>query len=155
METVLNLAEMLEITSCPDRRPAIIRGMKKDAVQLLQFFVCRDFRTDRQDAYQAEKVLSNLYVPSFPAILDRLYVVTCWRKDSRFHKEVIEYATDDGLTARSPHMDIEPLKGTVLYRWHKHRFPGNFRIPGPTHLSIRVLLDGAVQFESYILIEKK
>lgn len=125
-----------------------------DQIQLLQFIICRDFKTDRQDAYAAERVTSNLHVKKFPYYFDSLYVVTCWRKDSRFHKEVIEYSTPDGSVHKSPHMDIEPVTNSVLFRWHKHQFPANFEIKEPVILTVRVILDWKVFFESYIMIEK-
>jgi len=126
-----------------------------DQIRLLQFLVCEKFQQQKQDAYLVEAVLSNLYVDRFPYYFENLFVVTCWRKDHRFHKEVIEYATDYGTSVRSPHMDIEPIKDTVLFRWHTHRFPADFVIERPTTLQIRVILDWKVQWESYILIEQK
>ena len=50
-------------------------------------------------------------------------------------------------------MDIEPVTDTVLFRWHKHQFPSNFSILRPTLLTVRVVLDWKVQFETYIMIE--
>lgn len=123
-------------------------------IQLLQFFICREFREAKQDHYTAELVHSNIYAPRFPLYLDQLYVITCWRKDKRFHKEVIEYLTEDGATAKSPHMDIEPVTDSVLFRWHKHRVPPDFAIKRPTLLTVKVHLDWKVHFESYLLIEK-
>jgi len=124
-------------------------------IQLLQFFICENFKQDKQDGYLANRVRSNLYVPTFPYYFQDLYAVTCWQKDDRFHKEVLEYTTEDGSTVRSPHMDIEPLQGSVLFRWHTHHFPTNFSIKKPTTLHVKVLLDGHPIFHSYLLIEKK
>lgn len=129
--------------------------MEKDEIQLLQFFICRDFIPSREDSYRAESILGNLYVPAFPAALDSLFAVTCWRKDKKFHKEVVEYQTDEGEKIKSPHMDIEPVTNSVLFRWHKHRFPQKLRIERPTHLTVRVILDGKPVWESYILIEQR
>ncbi len=126
-----------------------------EEIRLLQFVICKKFQQHKQDAYLVESVLSNLYAPSFPFYLDPLYVVTCWRKDQRFHKEVIEYATDYGAVVRSPHMDIEPIKDSVLFRWHTHLFPRDFAIEKPTTLTIRVILDWKVMWESWILIEEQ
>ena len=123
-------------------------------IQLLQFFICKEFRQEKPDQYTAELVHSNLYARRFPFTLDKLYAVTCWRKDKRFHKEVIEYAADYGESARSPHMDIEPVTDHVLFRWHKHFFPTNFMIKQPAILTVRVILDAKVHFESYVMIEK-
>ena len=122
--------------------------------RLLQFFVCKEFRQQKQDAFSASGLQANLYVPRFPFRFRELYVVTCWQKDHRFHKEVVEYVTDYGTSARSPHMDIEPIEGSVLFRWHTHRFPTDFVIEKPTLLTIRVRLDGKAVFESHLLIEK-
>ena len=127
--------------------------VEKEKIRLLQFFVCRDFTASHQDAYLGQGVFGNLYTPSFPYRFEKLYAVTCWRKDERFHKEVIEYETDYGTKTRSPHMDIEPITDSVLFRWHKHRFPSSFVIEKPTHLTIRVILDWEVLWETYILIE--
>ena len=127
--------------------------MEKD-IQLLQFMICRDFITGREDTYTAEAVHSNLYVPRFPHNFTQTYAVTCWRKDKKFHKEVIEYETDDGIKIRSPHMDIEPVTNSVLFRWHKHQFPTDLVIKQPTLLTVRVILDWKVMFESYLMIEK-
>ena len=129
--------------------------MSTPQIRLLQFFVCNDFKTLHQDCYVGECIQSNMFVPRFPHHFDKLLVVTCWRKDHMFHKEVIEYVTEDGDTHRTPHMDIEPAKGSVLFRWHRHHFPKSFAIKKPTLLTIRVILDWKVHFESYILIEKK
>ena len=130
--------------------------MAFDEIQLMQFFVCEDFEADaQQDSYTAGKVQCNLSAPEFPHNFSNLVVVTCWRKDSRFHKEVIEYETDYGSSIRTPHMDIEPVRGSVIFRWHRHPFPPNFPIEKPTHLTIRVFLDMKLKFESYLLIEKK
>lgn len=123
-------------------------------IQLLQFFICKEFRQEKQDHFTAEFIHSNLYVSKFPFRFGKLYAVTCWRKDRRFHKEVIEYATDDGASRRSPHMDIEPVTDSVLFRWHKHVFPTDLPIKKPTVLTVRVILDRRVVFESYLLIEK-
>ncbi|MBI3306681.1 MAG: hypothetical protein HYZ84_02585 [Candidatus Omnitrophica bacterium] len=128
----------------------------KEKIQLLQFFICKDFQTsDEQDCYTAEGILSNKLVRRFPRALDDLHVVTCWRKDERFHKEVIEYETAYGKKLRTPPMDIEPVKGSVLFRWHKHRFPSDFLIEKSTLLTVRVFLDWQLSFETYIMIEGK
>ena len=124
-------------------------------IKLLQFLICEKFSQQKSDGYLAELVRSNLTLPRFPTYLADLYVVTCWRKDERFHKEVIEYATDYGTSVRSPHMDIEPVRDSVLYRWHTHHFPADFSIEKPTLLKIRVILDWEVQFESHLLIEER
>lgn len=124
-------------------------------IQLLQFFIAREFREMKQDSFAAGSILSNLSVTKFPYYFPRLYVVTCWRKDRRFHKEVVEYATDYGTSVRSPHMDIEPITDAVLFRWHTHRFPTDFVIDRPTTLTVRVILDGRVRHESHLLIEKR
>ena len=126
----------------------------RDEIQLLQFFICQEFEQEKQDYFRAERVHSNLYVSKFPYHFRKLYVVTCWRKDKRFHKEVIEYGTDYGTSTRSPHMDVEPVTDSVLFRWHKHPFPSNFPIEKPTTLTVRVILDAKPVFESYLLIEK-
>ena len=126
-----------------------------DQIQLLQFVICKEFREQKQDAFSADSVLSNLYVPEFPFYFTKLYAVTCWRKDDRFHKEVIEYATDYGASIRSPHMDIEPAKNSVLFRWHAHQFPTDFPIQKPTILTVRVILDWNVCWETYVMIEQK
>jgi len=123
-------------------------------VQLLQFFICKEFRQEKQDHFTAELVHSNLTAPKFPFRLGKTYAVTCWRKDRRFHKEVIEYVTDYGATRRSPHMDIEPVTDSVLFRWHKHAFPTDLAIEKPCLLTVRVILDRKAVFESYLLIEK-
>ena len=126
-----------------------------DQIQLLQFIICKDFREEaRHDQYQAESVLSNLYAPKFPLSLENLCAVTCWRKDKRFHKEVIEYETSDGSKHKSPPMDIEPITSHVLFRWHKHIFPGTLTLAEPTILTIRVILDWEIKFQTYIMIEK-
>lgn len=127
--------------------------MEKE-IQLLQFFVAKNFREEKQDHFTAEMIHSNIYTPRFPYHFGTLYAITCWRKDKRFHKEVIEYATDYGTTIRSPHMDIEPVTDSVLFRWHKHPFPIDFPIERPGLLTLRVILDSQMQFESYLLIEK-
>lgn len=123
-------------------------------IKLLQFVICKQFYEKKQDVFFADTVKSNLYVPSFPYYFDQMHAVTCWRKDSRFHKEVIEYSTDYGESFRSPHMDIEPAKDSVLFRWHAHQFPVDLEISQPTLLTIRVILDWEVHFESYLMIEK-
>ena len=123
-------------------------------IQLLQFVVCKDFQEESQDHFLASSVISNLYVPSFPHALNYLHAVTCWRKDSRFHKEVIEYETDYGASFRSPHMDIEPAKGSVYFRWHAHQFPQELVIEKAATITIRVILDWEVKFQSYIVVEK-
>ncbi len=124
-----------------------------DQIQLLQFFICKDFQPEQNDCYRAEKIHSNFYVTSFPHQFESLYAVTCWRKDKKFHKEVIEYETDYGTKTRSPHMDIEPVTNSVLFRWHKHQFPRNFAIEKPTILTVRVILDWEVKFETYMMVE--
>ena len=128
--------------------------MDTDHIHLLQFLICRDFRPHTQDSYIGESILGNIYAHSFPLTLDSYYAVTCWRKDEKFHKEVIEYETDYGHKVRSPHMDIEPVTSSVLFRWHKHRFPSTLTVEKPTHLTVRVILDWKIRWESYILIEK-
>ena len=125
-----------------------------DEIQLLQFLICHDFRQEKQDAFTAERVHSNIYVPSFPYHFPQMYAVTCWRKDKRFHKEVIEYQTDYGESLRTPPMDIEPITDSVLFRWHKHLFPQEMAIQKPCMLTIKVILDWQVTFESYIMIEQ-
>lgn len=125
-----------------------------DEIRLLQFLVCKRFRQDKQDFYTAEMLHSNLHVSSFPFHFSGTYVVTCWRKDKRFHKEVIEYATGYGETWRSAHMDIEPVTNSVLFRWHKHLIPSEVVIREPTLLTIRVILDWEVRHETYIMIER-
>ncbi|MDP3919877.1 MAG: hypothetical protein Q8R76_03625 [Candidatus Omnitrophota bacterium] len=129
--------------------------MDDKKIQLLQFLVCKGFSAQSNDCYTGESVLSNIYVPKFPFYFDNLFAVTCWRKDERFHKEVIQYVTGYGTSTKSPHMDIEPLRDSVLFRWHKHRFPTNFAIEEPTQLTVQVVLDWEVKFETYILIEKR
>ena len=126
----------------------------EDKIRLLQFFVCERFQSQKRDGYLVEGARSNLYVPDFPHALNYLHAVTCWRKDNRFHKEVIEYNSEDGAAIRSPHMDIEPVKGNIIFRWHTHRFPNDLIIQKPTTLWIKVILDWEVCFESYLLIEK-
>lgn len=123
-------------------------------IKLLQFIICKKFHEKEQDIFSADMVKSNLYVPSFPYYFDEMHAVTCWRKDRRFHKEVIEYTTDYGETVKSPHMDIEPAKDSVLFRWHAHQFPQDLEISQPTLLTIRVILDWEVRFESYLMIEQ-
>lgn len=124
-------------------------------IRLLQFLICREFVHQGQDRFSADHVQGNIYVSKFPYYFDPLFAVTCWRKDKRFHKEVIEYATDYGTSVRSPHMDIEPITTTVLFRWHKHQFPTDFAIEQPTLVWVRVILDWKVNFETYLLIEQK
>ncbi len=126
----------------------------EDDIQLLQFLICKDFKQQKQDFYVADQVLSNLYIPHFPYFFEKLYAVTCWRKDKKFHKEVIEYSTDYGTSTKSPHMDIEPVTNSVLFRWHKHQFPVNFSIEKPTLLTVRVVLDWKILFQTYIMIEQ-
>jgi hypothetical protein len=123
-------------------------------IRLLQFLICKEFTQDKDDCYKAELVHSNIYVPKFPYYFPKTFAVTCWRKDKRFHKEVIEYTTDYGKTLKSPHMDIEPVTNSVLFRWHKHQFPADFAIEQPTLLTVRVVLDWKPVFESYIMIEQ-
>ena len=127
----------------------------KSEIQLLQFLICEEFSQERQDGYLARAIQSYIYAARFPFTLDKLFIVTCWRKDERFHKEVIEYATDDGTSVRTPHMDIEPARDNVIFRWHTHRFPGDFEIQKPTTLAVRVILEWEVKFESYVLIEQR
>ncbi len=129
--------------------------MENEPIQLLQFFVCEDFEFDADDGYKAQKIRSNLYVPSFPCKLDQLFVVTCWKKDERFHKEVLEYELEDGTVIKTPHMDIEPVTNHVLFRWHKHRFPNNLQIKKDSLLHIRVVLDWDTKWETYLMIEKR
>jgi hypothetical protein len=129
--------------------------MENEPIQLLQFFVCEDFEFDAEDGYKAEKIRSNLYVASFPAALDQLYVVTCWKKDQRFHKEVIEYQFENEPVIKTPHMDIEPVTNHVLFRWHKHRFPSNLEVKKDSLLHIRVILDWDKKWETYLMIEKR
>ena len=126
----------------------------RDEIQLLQLFICQEFQQEQRDYFTAERIHSNVYVAQFPHYFPKLYVVTCWRKDQRFHKEVIEYATDYGTSTRSPHMDVEPVTDSVFFRWHKHPFPSNFPIVKPAVLTLRVILDAQLVFESYLLIEK-
>ncbi|MBU9888664.1 MAG: hypothetical protein KTQ49_02190 [Candidatus Omnitrophica bacterium] len=129
--------------------------MSHDKVRLLQFMICKDFEPGPQDCYAAQWVRSNLHVRDYPYRFDSLYAVTCWRKDKMFHKEVIEYSTDDGRIVKTAPMDIEPVTSSVLFRWHKHAFPANFEIKEDSLLHIRVILDWKVHFESYLMIEKK
>ena len=128
--------------------------MDDSKIELLQFVICKEFREQAQDMFTADSVLSNIYVPSFPHHLNYLHAVTCWRKDNRFHKEVIEYVTDYGDSFKSPHMDIEPAKGSVFFRWHAHQFPTDLVIEKPTMLTVRVILDWEVKFETYVVIEE-
>jgi len=127
----------------------------EDEIKLLQFLICKGFSEEKQDHFGAESILSNIYVTRFPCTLKELYAVTCWRKDKKFHKEVIEFETAHGVITRTPHTDIEPITNSVLFRWHKHSFPLDFSITEPTTLTIRVILDKKVWFESYVLVEKK
>ena len=122
-------------------------------IQLLQFMICSEFKQEKQDAYTAVGLHSNVYAKSFPYRFLNTCVVTCWRKDKRFHKEVIEYSTEYGTVIKSPHMDIEPVTDSVLFRWHKHIFPSDLVIERPTLLTIRVILDWKVLHESYLMIE--
>ena len=125
-----------------------------DEIQLLQFLICKDFTEQGRDCYTADAVHSNIVAPKFPYSFDQLYVVTCWRKDKKFHKEVIEYTTDYGQSAKSPHMDIEPITDSVFFRWHKHRFPADLTIEKTTLLTIKVILDWKVLWQTYIMIEQ-
>ncbi|HOW59585.1 MAG TPA: hypothetical protein PLO78_07675 [Candidatus Omnitrophota bacterium] len=129
--------------------------MEHYKIQLLQFLICKEFEPGEQDCYTAELVKSNLHVPSFPYRFDQLYAVTCWRKDKMFHKEVIEYSTENGQIVKTAPMDIEPVTNSVLFRWHKHAFPVDLEIKEDSLLHIRVILDWKVHFESYLMIEKK
>ena len=126
----------------------------QDEIQLLQFLICREFEQEKDDCYSVKGIHSNVYVPKFPHYFSNTLAVTCWRKDKRFHKEVIEYATDYGNVVRTAHMDIEPVTNSVLFRWHKHQFPPELVIEKPALLTIRVILDWEVQFESYLMIEQ-
>ncbi len=125
-----------------------------DQIQLLQFLICGEFELGKQDAYTAKIIHSNIYAEQFPYRFPKTYVVTCWRKDERFHKEVIEYATDYGETVKSPPMDIEPVTSSVLFRWHKHQFPSELSMSKPAILTVRVILDWKTVFESYLMIEQ-
>lgn len=124
-----------------------------ETIRLLQFIICKEFKSDEKDFYIAEGIHSNLYFPEFPARLEGHYVVTCWRKDKRFHKEVIEYVTDDGKSFKTAPMDIEPVTNSVLFRWHKHLFPPELEIEKPCLLTLRIILDWEVKFESAVMIE--
>ena len=128
--------------------------MEEPEIQLLQFMICKDFTPDQNDCYKAELVHSNLYAAKFPYYFSKTFAVTCWRKDKKFHKEVIEYSTDYGASTKSPHMDIEPVTSSVFFRWHKHQFPTDFVIEKPTLLTVQVVLDWKVMFESYVMIEQ-
>ena len=128
---------------------------KGPQIELLQFVICKEFREESQDNFFAGFVVSNIYVPNFPHTLNYLNAVTCWRKDAKFHKEVIEYETDYGVSFKSPHMDIEPARGSVYFRWHAHQFPAKLIIEKPTKLTVRVILDWETKFESYIVVEEK
>lgn len=125
----------------------------QDTIQLLQFMICKDFALHEKDTYRAEGVLSNIYISDFPYHFEQHCAVTCWRKDQRFHKEVIEYETDYGTQIHTPPMDIEPITDSVLFRWHKHYFPAELTIEKPCLLTVRVILDWKTLFESYIMIE--
>ena len=125
----------------------------KDTIQLLQFIICKEFSAQEKDSYHAEGIHSNFYAAQFPYQFEEHCVVTCWRKDKRFHKEVIEYETDYGTLVRTPPMDVEPITDSVLFRWHKHYFPKELVIEKPCLLTIRIVLDWKVYFETYIMIE--
>lgn len=127
---------------------------QEQSIQLLQFLICKEFVQAPNDCYQADLVHSNIYVPKFPYYFPKTFAVTCWRKDKKFHKEVIEYSTDYGTSTKSPHMDIEPITNSVYFRWHKHQFPSDFAIEKPALLTVKVVLDWKVMFESYIMIEQ-
>ena len=124
-------------------------------IALHQFILCESFSLLADDGYSAKGVRSNLYVPSFPYCFDNLFVVTCWRKDERFHKEVIEYAYESDVIFRTAHMDIEPVTSQVLFRWHTHKIPPEVILPREGTLKIRVVLDWNVLFEPYLLVEKR
>ena len=126
-----------------------------EPIKLLQFLICKDFQEESKDFFAAKSVHSNIYVPKFPHTLRGHAVVTCWQKDKKFHKERLEFQTTDGTTAKTPHTDIEPVTDSVLFRWHQHPFPPALTIRKPTLLAIRVILDNHIQFDSYVLIEKK
>jgi hypothetical protein len=126
-----------------------------DEIRLLQFVVCKEFREEKQDHFNARGVHSNIAVTKFPTSLPGHCVVTCWRKDKKFHKELVEFETADGTKTRTPHTDVEPVTDTVMFRWHKHAFPRDLVIKAETLLTIRVILDNRAQFETYILVEKK
>lgn len=128
--------------------------MVNNEIKLLQFMICKNFKQEKQDHYTAEMIHSNIYTSKFPVNLSDIYAITCWRKDNRFHKEVVEYATDYGFTIKSPHMDIEPVTNSVLFRWHKHLFPSKLIIEKPTMLTIKVILDWDVKLESCLMIEE-
>ncbi|HNX68552.1 MAG TPA: hypothetical protein PLL75_04065 [Candidatus Omnitrophota bacterium] len=129
--------------------------MPHDTIRLLQFMICKEFEPGEQDAYVAKDVRSNLYVPAFPYRFDQLYAVTCWRKDKMFHKEVVEYALEDGTVIKTPPMDIEPVTSSVLFRWHKHAFPADLEIKEDSLLHVRVFLDWKVHWETYLMVEKR
>jgi hypothetical protein len=129
--------------------------LQNTKIALHQFMICENFSTLADDGYVAKGIRSNLYVPSFPYSFLNLFVVTCWRKDERFHKEVIEYAFEDEPVIRTPHMDIEPITNQVIFRWHTHKLPPELVIPREGTLKIRVVLDWQVLFESYLLVEKR
>lgn len=125
-----------------------------DEIQLLQFMICKDFKQTPNDTYAAEAIHSNLHLARFPHRFNQTFVVTCWRKDKRFHKEVIEYSTDYGATVKTPPMDIEPVTDSVLFRWHKHPFPSDLTIEKPCILTVRIVLDWKTLWESYLMIEQ-
>ncbi len=125
----------------------------ENEIGLLQFLICKEFRQTHQDFYQADSIFGNLYVKTFPYRFEQMYAVTCWRKDKRFHKEVLEFSTDYGASVKSPHMDIEPVTDSVLFRWHKHLFPSQLVIERPTTLSIKVILDWKPLWQTYVMIE--
>ncbi len=125
----------------------------QEKIALLQFMICKNFKASEKDFYTAEGIHSNLYFPQFPVQLNSYFVVTCWRKDQRFHKEVIEYETSEGRVLKTPPMDIEPITNSVLFRWHKHAFPMDLEILSPCLLTIRVILDWETKFESSVMIE--
>ncbi|OQA57176.1 MAG: hypothetical protein BWY42_00695 [Candidatus Omnitrophica bacterium ADurb.Bin277] len=128
--------------------------METDSIRLLQFMICRSFDSGPQDTYKADGLLSNIHVPSFPHHFDRIYAVTCWRKDRKFHKEVLEYELPDGQLVKTSPMDIEPVTNSVLFRWHKHAFPPSLVVKENSLLHIRVILDWKPHWETYIMIEK-
>ena len=126
----------------------------EESIRLLQFIICENFKSFSKDTYTAEAIQSNLYVPSLPYSFNKHCIVTCWRKDKRFHKEVIEYSVENGPALRTPPMDVEPVTNSVLFRWHKHPFPSELVVDKPSLVSIKVILDWKVHFESYIMIEQ-
>ncbi|HOE69129.1 MAG TPA: hypothetical protein PLH16_05720 [Candidatus Omnitrophota bacterium] len=128
--------------------------METDTIRLLQFMVCREFSDGPRDCYDAKACLSNLHVPSYPYRFEKIYAVTCWRKDRKFHKEVLEYGLPDGQLVKTAPMDIEPVTSSVLFRWHKHAFPSGLVIREDSLLHIRVILDWKPLWETYIMVEK-